>query len=238
MVIRCVGLISKLLTDPPGALCSPTQLYATWSFNMEASSNQMASLTVFGCSRAFPFCICYETMYKRPDVATVNGRCRRAPLRIESLSGRRMIKDPLIRFCADPTCTRHRDKCHHLPRPDPSSKAHAPARYHATASGLVSSHKHQKANIASSRRSRWPGPGCTFLSPTLVVSCKVSRWRQLSKRGLCTFPCAATLATAPDSEVCAKDDLAQAKVNQPSRLSVSVRMSSCLRRLPRRCASN
>ena len=105
MVIRCVGLINKLLTDPPGALCSPTQLYATWSFNMEASSNQMASLTVFGCSRAFPFCICYETMYKRPDVATVNGRCRRAPLRIESLSGRRMIKDPLIRFCPDPTCS-------------------------------------------------------------------------------------------------------------------------------------
>ena len=61
MVIRCVGLIKKLLTDPPGAFCSPTQLYATWSFNMEASSNQMASLTVFGCSRAFPFCICYET---------------------------------------------------------------------------------------------------------------------------------------------------------------------------------
>ena len=100
MVIRCVGLINKLLTDPPGALCSPTQLYATRSFNMEATSNQMASrcLDAAGLS-LFVFAT------KRPDIATVNGRCRRAPLRIESLSGRRMIKDPLIRFCPDPTCS-------------------------------------------------------------------------------------------------------------------------------------
>ena len=62
MVIECVGLINKLLTSLPGAFCSPTQLYATWSFDMVATSNQMASVEPHGVwmQQGIPLCICYE----------------------------------------------------------------------------------------------------------------------------------------------------------------------------------